>query len=179
MFSFSQKKPEKKRLYVALYPSGVVNNEERKYHWAFLVGPKVEDANEVPGDRYHVKNSPLGVWEYEELPLRNVRNTVNLLVRLVIGKVEDEERLIKIFRQVPLVQNDESWRCRTWVKEALGAIAKDGQAVGSAVLEWEKIEAKARSYVADKTAGGRFNSVEKLAHPKPTWDMTENKEEIA
>ncbi|EZF33140.1 hypothetical protein TMEN_7395 [Trichophyton mentagrophytes] len=169
---------QKKRLYIALYPSGVTNNAERKYHWAFLVGPKAEDANEVPGTRYHVKNNPFKLWEYEEVELRNVKNTVSLLARLLIGKIEDEDRLVKILRGVPIVQNDESWRCRTWVKNALAAIESDGKAVGTSVLDWEKIEAKARSYVADKTAGGRYDSLDKLEHPKPTWDMLENKEKL-
>ncbi|KAH9824538.1 hypothetical protein Tdes44962_MAKER04358 [Teratosphaeria destructans] len=44
----------KERLYVALYPSGVVNNEERRYHWGFLTEPKIEGDDAVPGGRYHV-----------------------------------------------------------------------------------------------------------------------------
>jgi hypothetical protein len=66
----------KKRLYIALYPCGVVNNEERRwlnpsaclypplmasyrYHWGFLIGPKVEEKQQAPGMRYHVKNHPI------------------------------------------------------------------------------------------------------------------------
>ncbi|PGH20106.1 hypothetical protein AJ80_03674 [Polytolypa hystricis UAMH7299] len=52
-----------KRLYIALYPSGVVNNEERKYHWGFLTGPKVEKDDEEPSMRYHVKNNALEGWK--------------------------------------------------------------------------------------------------------------------
>ncbi|KAF2241399.1 hypothetical protein BU26DRAFT_511493 [Trematosphaeria pertusa] len=65
----------KKRLYIALYPSGVVDNEERKYHWAFILGPKDEKDDNVPGIRFHVKNTPGGAWVYEEVPLPNVKNT--------------------------------------------------------------------------------------------------------
>ncbi|EGE07146.1 hypothetical protein TEQG_06134 [Trichophyton equinum CBS 127.97] len=169
---------QKKRLYIALYPSGVTNNAERKYHWAFLVGPKAEDADEVPGTRYHVKNNMLNVWEYEEVKLRNVKNTLNLLARIMIGKIEDEARLVKIFQEVPLVQNDETWRCRTWVKNALTAIEKDGKAVGTSILNWEKIEAKAREYVGEKTAAGRYKNIDDLKLPKPTWDMIDDKEKL-
>ena len=50
----------------------------------------------MPGARYHVKNAPLGGWVYEEIPLENVRATNSLLARILIAKIEDEERLIDI-----------------------------------------------------------------------------------
>ncbi|KAK4251325.1 hypothetical protein C7999DRAFT_10978 [Corynascus novoguineensis] len=49
----------KKTTLCSLYRSGVTNNEERKYHWGFLVRPKHERDMEVPGTRYHVKNHPV------------------------------------------------------------------------------------------------------------------------
>lgn len=110
----------KKRLYVALYPSGVVNDEERRYkdgkvlsfriisrlwllipdryHCGFLIGPKVENKLQIPGVRYHVRNLPIQGWVYEEVPLPNVRNTNSLFARIAIAKVEDEKRLVKILR---------------------------------------------------------------------------------
>ncbi|KAL9567436.1 hypothetical protein ACKAV7_008386 [Fusarium commune] len=122
----------KNRLYIALYPSGVVNNEERRYHWGFLIGPKNEKGAEVSGMRYHVKNHPIRSWIYEEIPLSNVRSTNNLLARIVIAKIEDEDRLVEIIRNTPVVQNDPNWRCRTWVAQALSRIAQDGMATGTA-----------------------------------------------
>ncbi|KAG9249737.1 uncharacterized protein F5Z01DRAFT_745957 [Emericellopsis atlantica] len=73
-----------------------------KYHWSFLGGPKIEIEPEVPGIRYHVKNTPFQGWVYEEVRLRNVKTTVGLLARITITKVEDEKRLIEIFRATPL-----------------------------------------------------------------------------
>ncbi|KAF2264793.1 hypothetical protein CC78DRAFT_553322 [Lojkania enalia] len=157
----------KNRLYIALYPSGVVNNEDRKYHWGFLIGPKAERKDVIPGARYHVKNSPFG-WTYEEIPLENVRTTNNLLARILIAKIEDEQRLIALFRRLPVVQGDSNWRCRTWVASALAEIAKDGKC----------IEAFARRYVGDKTASGRYRSAADMLKPKPTWDMLENRERV-
>ncbi|KAJ5948186.1 hypothetical protein N7466_001201 [Penicillium verhagenii] len=168
----------KKRLYIALYPSGTVNNEERKYHWAFLIGPKEERNDVVPGKHCHVKNSPFG-WVYEGVKIKNVRNTDNLLARIVIAKVEDEERLLNLFRHLPVVQGNPEWRCRTWIASALAEIAKDGECVGTAELDWEKIEAIAREYVGEKTAGGRYESAADIMQPKPTWDMLENKESVS
>ncbi|KAL2022381.1 hypothetical protein VTK56DRAFT_5448 [Thermocarpiscus australiensis] len=166
----------KKRLYVALYPSGVTGNEERRYHWGFLVGPKIEDKPQVPGKRYHVKNSPTGVWVYEELDLPDVRLTTNLLARILIAKLTDEERLVQILRTTPVVQNDPSFRCRTWVADALARIKADGKAVGTSQLDWDKIEPLARDYVAKKIEAGRYGSGANMALPRPTWDMIEGKE---
>lgn len=125
--------------------------------------------------RYHVKNSPLG-WVYEEVPLANVRSTNSLLARILIAKIEDEQRLVALLRQLPVVQGDPSWRCRTWVASALSGIAEDRACVGTAELDWSKIEVTARRYVAGKTAGGRYEHSADMTKPKPTWDMIENKE---
>ncbi|EME42134.1 hypothetical protein DOTSEDRAFT_36062 [Dothistroma septosporum NZE10] len=132
----------KLRLYVALYPSGVVNNEERRdraekfnrYHWGLLIGPKNEGSNQVPGKRYHVKNTPVDGWKYEEVELDNVRNTNSLLARILIAKVEDLTRLTTILRSVPVVQDDPNWRCRTWIATALSVLERDGKAVGTSQL---------------------------------------------
>ncbi|KAL2433801.1 hypothetical protein ABEF95_004138 [Exophiala dermatitidis] len=149
---------KKKRLYVALYPSGVADNEERKYgcpsfhiavirsrlniipryHWSFLIGPKVEDRQQVPGMRYHVKNHFTHGWTYEEVSVSNVQNTNTLLARIVVAKVEDERRLVEIFRTTQVVQNDPQWRCRTWISDVLARLAIDGKAVGTSQLDWAR-----------------------------------------
>src|ERR1700759_2861621 len=128
--------------------------------------------------RYHVKNLPVSGWVYEEKALSDVRNTAALLARILIAKVEDEERLIKIFRRIPIVQNDPNWRCRTWVGHALEEIAKDGRAVGTSELDWKKFESKARDYVRQKTINGRYQTVEDLDRPKPMYDIIQSKEII-
>ncbi|KAI1804868.1 hypothetical protein F4811DRAFT_517999 [Daldinia bambusicola] len=165
----------KKRLYIAIYPSGVRGNETRKYHWAFLVGPKNEGDGEVPGHRYHVRN-PGGTWIYEDVSLRNVKSTINLLARVLIAKITDEKRLLEIFRSTPVVQNDPNFSCRTWLVDALSRISADGKAVGTAVLEWEKIEKSARSYVEEKTATGRYGAGVDMTAAKPVWDLLEQQE---
>lgn len=98
------------------------------------------------------------------------------MARILIAKVEDEQRLIALLRRLPVVQGDPNWRCRTWVASALAEIAKDGKCVGTAELDWPKIEAAARQYVAKKTASGRYGSSADMTKPKPTWDLVENKE---
>ncbi|CAO2657606.1 Nn.00g037320.m01.CDS01 [Neocucurbitaria sp. VM-36] len=149
----------------------------KDYSAGFLIGPKAESKDVIPGACYHVKKTPFG-WTYEEIPLENVRATNSLLARILIAKIEDEQRLIALLRQLPVVQGDPNWRCRTWVASALAEIAKDGKCVGTAELNWQKIEAFARQYVADKTASGRYRSAADMLEPKPTWDMLENKESV-
>jgi hypothetical protein len=125
---------------------------------------------------YDVKNRPIEGWRYEEVSLTDVRTTSSLLARILIAKVEDEERLVKIFRSIPIVQNDPNWRCRTWVAHALEVMAVDGEAVGTSQLDWKKVEATAREYVGQKTTNGRYQKVEDLVGPRPTYDMLQGRE---
>ncbi|KAM3449257.1 hypothetical protein MY3296_007115 [Beauveria thailandica] len=167
----------KDRLYIALYPSGVVNNDERKYHWGFLIGPKDESKGKVPGLRSHVRNHPLQGWKYEEVELEDVRSTATLLARMMIAKIEDKEQLLKILRNTPVVQNDPQFRCRTWVSDALSRISNsEPSVVGTSELCWDVIEQKARRYVERKAAAGRYSDVGRVLDPKPTWDMIKEKE---
>ncbi|KAK1772794.1 hypothetical protein QBC33DRAFT_442485 [Phialemonium atrogriseum] len=169
---------DKNRLYIALYPSGISNNKERKYHWGFLIGPKIENQDQVPGICCHVKNRPVGGWIYSEEQLPDVRCISNLLARILIAKIEDDKRLLNILRTIPIIQDDPSWRCRTWIKNALAEMGRDGMAVGTSKLDWQKIEVTARKYVEDKTAAGRYEREVDLAKPRPTWDMIGNRESV-
>ncbi|CVK85343.1 uncharacterized protein FPRN_06780 [Fusarium proliferatum] len=81
------------------------------------------------------------------MSLPNVRSTTRLLARIMIAKIEDEDRIVEIIRNTPVVQNDPNWQCRTWVADVLSRTAQDGGAVGTAELDWAKIEPVAREYV--------------------------------
>ncbi|EHK99855.1 hypothetical protein GLAREA_05978 [Glarea lozoyensis ATCC 20868] len=169
--------PGKKRLYMALFPSGVSNNEERKYHWAFLTGPKLEPGSQipVPGSQYHAKNLPTG-WIYEEKKLEDIRTMPNLLARIVIAKIKNEQRLNGLFRNIPIVNDNPTWRCRSWIENSLTEMIKDGQVVGTSQLNWTVIEDFAREYVRMKTDAGRYQTQQALEGPRPTWDLLESKE---
>ena len=85
--------------------------------------------------RYHAINPPPGQWIYDKIPVDNVRMTAQLLARILIAKVEDLDRLHAILESVPVIQGDPTWRCRSWIADALEAIAKDGKAVGTSELD--------------------------------------------
>ncbi|KAH9224094.1 hypothetical protein DL95DRAFT_517353 [Leptodontidium sp. 2 PMI_412] len=128
----------------------VVCSTSGKFHWGFLIGPKTEKGVNVPGVRFHVKNTPTNGWVYEEKSVGDVRSTNTLLARIIIAKVEDEKRLINLLQNLPIVNGDPNWRYRSWVAQALTEIARDGKCVGTSELDWRKIEAFAREYVAKK-----------------------------
>ncbi|KAI0892497.1 hypothetical protein F4806DRAFT_232633 [Annulohypoxylon nitens] len=170
----------KKRLYIALYPSG--NTSERldlKYHLAFIIGPKNEDGEKVPGTKFHIKNSPGGGWQYVEDPLPDVQTEVRLLVRILIAKITDENQLIEVFRNTPIFQKDPTFNCRIWVIDALSRLSNNRKVVGTSQLDWKMIEDRARSYVAVKTVMGRFGEGQDMTKPKPTWNLLEDKEVVS
>lgn len=123
-----------------------------------------------------MKNVYAEGWMYEEVPLLDVRNTVNLLARVLIAKIEDESRLLQILRDNDIVQNDPNWRCRTWVSAALDKLSRDGKAVGTSQLNWQTIETVARRYVGGKAEKGRYKVAENPPKPRPLYDLLENKE---
>lgn len=114
---------------------------------------------------------------YEERELTDVRGTNRLLARITIAKIEDMGRLLKSLRETPVVQDHPDFRCRTWMADALRRIANAERSsiVGTAELDWGKIERKSRRYVKEKLAAGRYVEREDLLGPKPTWDMIEQR----
>ncbi|KAG5918836.1 hypothetical protein E4U42_006725 [Claviceps africana] len=151
-----------------------------RFHWAFLIGPKAEAGKHVPGLRCHVKNPAITGWFYDENKLQDVKCTVNLLVRILVAKIEDEKGLLTILRETPVIQDDPSFTCRTWLADALMRISKaEPKVTGTSQLDWDKIEIKSRRYVEQKVAAGRYRDETQVLGPKPTWDLTSQKEIIA
>lgn len=106
-----------------------------------------------------------------------MKATNTLLARIVIAKIEDKKRLLRLLRETRVVQNDPNFRCRTWVSDALLRISNSKPSVvGTSELDWDKIERKARRYVEKKTAAGRYLEADRMLDPKPTWNLMEEKE---
>ena len=112
-----------------------------RYHWALLVGPKEED-DASRGHRFHARDRPSAnsakSWVFEDTE-SSMRATSQLLVRVVIGKVLDRQRLSVPLQDVPIVLNDPDWNCVLWVKEALASLERDGGVVGTSVLDWQSV----------------------------------------
>ena len=152
-----------------------------RYHWAILVGPKLEDDGRR-GMRYQAKErpTPSGTeWFFDEqnIPLAP---TGMLLVRIMIGKAKDKARLVSVLRNTPTRQGQPGWNCVIWVKEVLEGLKADGKAMGTSVLEWETVRDEAMKYCQRKRDQHRFDGQGSYDSNKaPTYDLVEGKETIA
>ncbi|CAK7562210.1 MAG: hypothetical protein SEPTF4163_000045 [Sporothrix epigloea] len=184
---FSSNHRDKDRLYVALYiRSGApkMPGGEDKFHWAIVVGPKLEDKN-TRGRRFHAKENVQTVpnaWEYIEEETKTLQ-TMRLLTRIQIGKVRNMTALESILRAIPIRAGAiNGWNCVAWVREALEMVARSDTAMGTAVLDWAKVRDAAMAFTQAKIDSHRFDgkAVVKFDMDKtPTYDLIKGKELIA
>ncbi|KAI5800041.1 hypothetical protein EDC01DRAFT_648706 [Geopyxis carbonaria] len=176
--------PSKKdRLYVALYARGgsaKMPGKEDTYHWALIVGPKVEvdrSGAMVTGTRYHAKEGIHG-WVFEEQTI-NLHPTNALLVRVMVGKIEHKDSAVDIIRETPIKPAEPGWNCVSWVQEALAALQADGKALGTSNVNWNAVRDTAMWYVEKKKAEHRFDGKGDYDPSKPpTWDLLQGRETI-
>lgn len=101
-----------------------------------MVIPKAEKANSE-GIRYHSNNLPIpdGVrWVFEKATTSFKPQNL-LLVRIIIGKVIDKDRLDAVFDRVPVRGDVDGWNCIARIKEALGLLEEDGEAIGASITD--------------------------------------------
>ncbi|KAJ4322383.1 hypothetical protein N0V84_004854 [Fusarium piperis] len=176
---------EQGRFYVALYARGGrsrMPTKEDKYHWALVTGPSVETPD-TRGMRHHITHSvqmvddtPEMMWKYSEQDIPTGW-TSKLLVRIYVGEVKSMTQVHSTLQNTPLQPDAAGWNCFQWVKDAFMAVAKDGEALGEAVTDWQAVRDKAMEYVEGKIKAGRFELCRDFEHDDvPTWDMLGNKE---
>lgn len=106
-----------------------------------------------------------------------------LLVRIMIGKVADMDRLIAAFENTPIRGGQpgyDQWNCVAWIQEALELAQRDGKALGAAVTDWSSVRDTAMWYVEKKKNEHRFDGQAHFDQSKaPTWDILEKRETIA
>lgn len=146
-----------------------------------MIGPKIEAEGSL-GYRYHAKEriQPEGIseWYFEERAC-SLFPTSMLLVRVMIGKVAERNRLVKILRNTPIRRGQPGWNCVSWVQEALETMKADGNVLGTNSAEWEKVRDEAMSYCQRKKDQHRFNGQGNYDGKKvPTYDLIEMKEVI-
>ena len=134
------------------------------------------------GVRYHAKERPkLGggsEWYFEERECPVIPTSM-LLVRIMIGKVEDGDRLVENLRNTPVPKGQPEWNCVFWVKEALETLRADSKALGTNVTEWGKVCSEAMGYCQRKKDQHRFDGQGNFNMRKvPTYDLMERKEII-
>ena len=174
---------DKPRLHVGLYVRGNTDPPgEDTYHWALLVTPKSEDDKTDPaGKRYHVTNTHpveghrIPPWQYQVFELRSVQ-TINLLVRITVAKVEDLAKLERTLSRVPVAQY-QGFTCRTWVADAVSALNRDGSLGTKCTDSWDKIQDVAKRYVKSKKDVGRWKGDGNWNWRLPaTFSLIEDKE---
>ena len=171
---------DKYRLYIGLYARDVPNT----YHWAFLISPKAATGSPNETIRYHVANRPAkrdgmtkDTWFFEKRELVTLKTQL-LLVRVLVAKIEGSQKDLEAsVQRVPVIQDDPSWRCRTWVRNALAQITKD-RILGTGVLDWDTVERGCLSYIERKKKEGRFQKTP-IPEAIPTYDLIEKKETAA
>jgi hypothetical protein len=151
-----------------------------RYHWAILVGPKLEEDGSR-GMRYHAKERMTqggSQWQYEERDIP-IAPTGMLLVRVMIGKVADQTRLVTQLRNTPVRQGQPGWNCVSWVQEALERLRADGKAMGTSVLDWRAVRDGAMTYCQQKKDAHRFDGQQTFDMTKvATYDLVERKETV-
>lgn len=150
-----------------------------RYHWAFMVGPKrgIEGDSGVLYDAKERPNREGGSeWYFEERAC-SLRPTAMLLVRVVIGKIEDEAKLATTLRSVPVRQSVPGWNCVSWIIEALQKLEANSKALGTSVTGWSSVRNGVMSYVRRKTDEHRFDGQASYDMGKAaTFDLIEGKE---
>lgn len=117
-------------------------------------------------------------WTFEEREC-SLAPTSMLLVRITVGKVADGNRLVEILRNTPIRQGQPGWNCVFWVREALEMLKVDLKALGTSVVEWEKVRSGAMDYCQRKKDQHRFDGQGNFDMRKvPTYDLMERKESI-
>lgn len=103
--------------------------------------------------------------------------TGQLLVRVVIAKITDRNRLLRLLNDAPVVQNDPRWNCVVWVQEAMKVLATDGKALGTSKMDWQTVRDTAMGYCQKKKDAHRFDGKGKFNMLKPaTYDLLDRKE---
>ncbi|KAI9729180.1 MAG: hypothetical protein M1834_007087 [Cirrosporium novae-zelandiae] len=179
----------KDRLYIALHARGgapKMPGLEDTYHWAFIVGPKIEPDEGERGTRFDVRNrmsldaqSLQSTWEYEERKI-TLEPTAMLLVRILIGKVKNMKRLKSVLEATPVRAGQpgyDHWNCVEWIKEALDRLTQDEKALGTSATDWDIVRDTAMWYSNKKKREHRFDGQGGYDPKKvPTWSMLDKVE---
>lgn len=129
--------------------------------------------------RYHAKDrtSAIGakVWRFESVET-SIQATSTILIYITVAKILEPKKLEVILKAVPVVQNDPTWDCITWVKNALEELHKSG-CLGTRQSEWEVVKQVAMDYVTRKVTEHRFDGQVLVDKVKvPTYDLMDRKE---
>ncbi|KAF2212259.1 hypothetical protein CERZMDRAFT_97538 [Cercospora zeae-maydis SCOH1-5] len=173
--------PNKPRLQLAVYARP---KHPESPHYALFLAPK---RGPGPVVKHHVKNTwqvessgqAICPWRYERTVIASVDNEPRLLARVVMAKVvKGGEEVQEMISSVPVRLEDDSFSCKSWVKDAWGELRRR-DAIRSKCDDWDVVERQVREYVDKKRQQGRWESCWKGEAGVPLMDLLEGKELVA
>lgn len=144
-----------------------------------MVGPKIE-AEGKHGTRHHAKETITAngsQWIYEKVTVSLAPNSMQL-VRVMVGKVQNQHRLESVLSRVPIRSETPGWNCVGWLQEALQELESDGKALGTSRTEWQSVRDTAMRYCNSKLSEGCFTTEKYNAEKSPTYDLIQGKEMV-
>lgn len=115
-------------------------------------------------------------WFHYAIAMDDVRCSDTLLARILVGKIKRRNRLDQIINAMTPLENQPHHAAEAWMNAVLHALTMDRGVMGRSYLMWVQISAKAMEYVDEKTKSGRYEDLENQTHPRPTWDMLQDRE---
>lgn len=169
-------------LYLTLYAR---LKDPQTYHYALHISPKEEslDPNVREMTKFHCKNiirptvdAVTMPWIYEAVQV-NSNFDDRILVRVLLGEVRRVDLSERLFAEVPVIQNDPTFNCVTWVHHALLQLMDSTIVRTSTRLHWDNIQRTTLDYVNTKKQQGRFETGwDGDSSRVPTVDMEPSRE---
>ncbi|KAF2232217.1 hypothetical protein EV356DRAFT_534883 [Viridothelium virens] len=189
-------KSNKPRLYLAIYSTPDPNH----LAFTFIVAPKTEsndprvlDATKYRCRRNITNTSPASSmtqtisltngsqplkWLVEKLAV-NVATDPELLVRVCLGKLDNQRALEHALSKVPVSQNDPDFTPEWWMQMAWSQIQHEQILSKESKWTWATIQTTTSRYLQEKTKAERLSTQKRAVQPAPVYDMISKKELIA
>ncbi|CZT51330.1 uncharacterized protein RSE6_12459 [Rhynchosporium secalis] len=129
---------DKYRIYLGVYGFNNVPHTEGDFHWALIIGPKVEKDSPVVGFKF----VNYGIhWRMKEQAVNDIRyDCQSMVARIVIAKVADVVRLFDLLRKgADRAYHDDTKTFSGWIEAMLQTIIDDGKCVGTAELIFRRL----------------------------------------
>ena len=115
-------------------------------------------------------------WIYEAVKV-NPNSDNWILVRVFLGEVRRVDIAERLFAEVPVIQDDSTFNCITWVQQALFRLNEDVKVGTRVPFDWDNIQNITLEYVNKKKQQGRFETGwDGDSSRVPTLDMMSSKE---
>ncbi|KAL9085878.1 MAG: hypothetical protein Q9165_007361 [Trypethelium subeluteriae] len=188
-------KSNKPRLYLAIYST----SDPTHLACTFIVAPKTEsnDPRILDATKYRCRRNstnassaslmtqPVSLtngsqppkWLLEKLAV-NVATDSELLVRVCLGKLDNQHALERALSKVPVSQNDPDFTPEWWMQMAWSQFQYEQILSKDSKWAWATVQTTTSRYLQEKTKAGRLSTQKRAAQPAPVYDMISKRELI-